>query len=450
MTNGPMTTFDRVRYYFNQCKPEVPIEAGDPEDWYVDFDTQQLRGERSITALESVVTFTDGPTCQLFTGFSGSGKTSELLRLVDKLEDRGYLVVYADSLYSIDTQNPIESTDVLLNLGLAVDQKLSQLERTSAWGRWLNRFTNEIKDLLLSDVSLQKFALKVGSSGLAAAELAMELKANPDFRRDVWKRAKHRRRAFLDQVRSFFTDVDTEARSADYPQGLAIILDNLEKMSPHPDVLDSTRAMFLHQADALRAPGVHLIYTIPPSIVFSRSGPQLGRLYDGEPQVLPMVKVRERLSGGRHQEGHDALRDLLDRRLDFSEVFGGKEKPVDALVANCGGYPRDLLRLTQYALQIAASLPVDQGHVRAACAKLRKGYERAYSTADLPMLRFVAANRPRKIPEKYQDRMKEVIIGHFMLIYGNEWDWYDLHPLVAKMLEAIDAEETDKRGADAE
>jgi hypothetical protein len=413
----------------------VPIEAGDPDKWYIDFDEQHLRGERCVTVLESGVSLTDGPTCQLFTGFSGSGKTSELLRLVGKLEDRGYLVVYADALNTIDMQAPIEFSDVLLNLGLAVDQTVERLGEASALVRWLDRFADEAKELLLSDVSLEKFSLQAGSAGLA-----MELKANPSFRQNLQEAARFRRRQLLDQVQAFFTDVNEKARATDYPEGLVVILDNLEKLSTDPDVRDSARSMFLHQVDALRAPGIHLIYTIPPALVFSRSGAQLGRLYDGDPQILPMVKVRDRRSGEVDQKGQDALRELLNRRLNFDEVFAGHTEPIDTLIENCGGYARDLLRLTQYSLQIAADLPINTSHAHAACVKLRKSYERAYSTADLPLLRFVGEKRPKKISEQYEDRLEDVVTGHFILSYGNDSEWYDLHPLVAKILDAIEAE----------
>lgn len=436
MSGQPTTGFDLLRFYFNRCKPEVPVDAADPESWYVDFDAQNLRGERCIDTLESVVTLTDGPTCQLFTGFSGSGKTSELLRLVGRLEKRGYLVVYTDALDTIDAQNPVEYSDILITIGLAVDQKICQLEHASGTERWLNRFANEIRELLLSNVSMERFTLKAGKNAPMAAELALELKANPSFRKEMRQAANYRRRELLDQVRRFFADVDAKAKSSTHQGGLVVILDNLEKLSPVPDVRDSARNMFLHQADALRAPGAHLIYTVPSPLVFSRSGPQLGRLYDGEPQVLPMVKVLDRHSGSIHQSGHDALRELLARRVDVEEVFDGEE-PITKLVVNCGGYTRDLLRLMQYSFQIAGSLPITVTHAEAACNKLRKGYERAFSTADLPLLRFVKEHHPWKIPEEHRDRLEDVITGHFILTYGNGFEWYDLHPLVARMLDTI-------------
>ena len=66
-------TLVSLRHYFNRCKPEVPVPAGDPDHWYVDFDEQELRGERCIDTVASTIELAERPTCQLFTGFSGSG-----------------------------------------------------------------------------------------------------------------------------------------------------------------------------------------------------------------------------------------------------------------------------------------------------------------------------------------------------------------------------------------
>ena len=129
--------FARLRHYFNRCKPDVPIPADDPEQWYVDFDRRGLRGERCFDTLAATIRLSaDRPTCQLFTGFSGSGKTSELFRLRRLLEEAGCLVVHADATQSLDTRNRIEYSDVLIALGLAVDQRLASCsgERAPASG----------------------------------------------------------------------------------------------------------------------------------------------------------------------------------------------------------------------------------------------------------------------------------------------------------------------------
>jgi hypothetical protein len=353
---------------------------------------------------------------------------------MQRLEATGHLVVYADTLESIDVLNAIESSDVLIALALALEQRMAALLKEGTLIPWARRFGNEIKELLFSDVALKDFKLKAGGE-VAGTEIGLELKENPSFRKALRQAANDRRRQFLDQTRSYFSGAADKARQAGFPRGLVVILDNLEKLATDPEVRDSARAMFLHQADALQVPGVHLIYTLPAALVFSRSGPQLGRLYGGaEPLVLPMVKVRNADTGAAHPAGCRAMRELLLRRLDFAEVFQSHDKPVDALVRHCGGYARDLLRLAEYSLQIAGDLPVTVPHVEVAISTLRKSYLRSYSTDDLPLLRYVEKRRPKKIPEEHQARLEEVIVGHFIMIYGNGTEWYDVHPLVEQLL----------------
>jgi hypothetical protein len=127
------TTLARVKYWYNRCKPDVPVPADDPDHWYVDFDGQGLRGERCTGTAASTINLAQHPICQLFTGFQGSGKTSELLRLIGALEREEHFVVYADALRSVDTRNEIAYPDVLVALGLATNS--SQRRSTLRWMR---------------------------------------------------------------------------------------------------------------------------------------------------------------------------------------------------------------------------------------------------------------------------------------------------------------------------
>lgn len=427
----------QLRHYFNRCRPEVPVPADDPERWYVDFDSLGLRGERCISTAASTIELAEDPTCQLFTGFSGSGKTSELRRLIRILEENRYFVVYADALRSIDVQNEIEYSDVLIALGLATDNAIDVAKNIGSMGQWRRRFADEVKTLLFADVSMSGLKEKVSNN-----EIGVELKENFSFRKAMRQAAHNRRRQLLDEVRRFFHEANEFVKKMSHPNGLVVILDNLEKLSSSPDVQDSAKTMFINHTDALRAPGVHLIYTPPARVVFSKIGPQLGKLYDGEPLVLPMVKFNHRQSGEPFAAGRAAMRELLLRRLDALEVFGGRLETVDALVARSGGYMRDLLRLAQYSLQHAQSLPITTEHVAAAVAKLKRSYIRGYSTAFDDLLTYIAHHRPMLIPSGLTEPLEEVIDGHFAMIYGNNEDWYDVHPLVLELQQEETAAKT--------
>ncbi len=425
-----MNSFERRRHFYNRCKPDQPLQADD--NWYVDFDGLGLRGERCRSALQSVIEFSDAPTCQLFTGFSGSGKTSELLRLVRELERSNHLVVFSDSLDSIDLLNDVEYSDLLIHLGLACDERLVAAIGQGKGKKWARRFGTELREILFSDVALQQFNMKVPA--IPGPELGLEIKENISFRKAMRNAANNRRRQLLDQVREFFAAADRAAVEAGFDNGLVIIMDNLEKLSSQKEVLGSAVDMFLHHRDALRAPDVHIIYTLPAAIVFSAMGPKLGRLYDGEPVVLPMVKVRDRVTGEAHSEGFAALHEMLGRRLDMEEVFGSDKGPVELLIESCGGYPRDLLRLVQYSIQSADCLPVGEAAIRAAITKIRKSFLRGYNDSYQSLLEHVREHRPQTIPVDLYARLEEAVINHFIMVYGNDTEWYDVHPIVRGVL----------------
>jgi hypothetical protein len=81
----PLELWD-LRRIVKQCDPLRPLEAGDP--LYVPLD--DVRGTVScVEALLRTVALAEDESCQLFTGFPGTGKTTELKRLARRLRDAG-------------------------------------------------------------------------------------------------------------------------------------------------------------------------------------------------------------------------------------------------------------------------------------------------------------------------------------------------------------------------
>lgn len=81
-------TIEFIRHFYRATDPGKPLFAQDPEDQKLYIDFSEVRGGKIIEELKDNISFfsPDSPTCSLFTGHIGCGKSTELLRLKLELE----------------------------------------------------------------------------------------------------------------------------------------------------------------------------------------------------------------------------------------------------------------------------------------------------------------------------------------------------------------------------
>ena len=98
---------------YNAFDPFEPLKPGDPA--YVECG--EVRGDSNIEKdLGRKIVRADSPTCQLYAGHRGGGKSTELLRLKKYLEDNQCFVVYfsadKEDIDSEDTQYLVKRISV--------------------------------------------------------------------------------------------------------------------------------------------------------------------------------------------------------------------------------------------------------------------------------------------------------------------------------------------------
>jgi hypothetical protein len=93
-----------------QSLKEEPLKTGDPR--YVPIYSCE-GAEDPIAKLQTHIEWTTVESVQLFSGYRGTGKTTELFRLRTQLEEKGYLVVYANALEYISPADPIDIATLL-------------------------------------------------------------------------------------------------------------------------------------------------------------------------------------------------------------------------------------------------------------------------------------------------------------------------------------------------
>lgn len=148
---------------YNAFKPSEPLLASDPA--YV--DCQAVRGDGDILLdIGQMINFSDKkPTCQLYTGHRGVGKSTELLRLQEDLRSKGYFVVYfAADKEDIEPEDT-EYTDILLACTRHILEDLKDCGNPEPIWRWLQGRIKAFKDIIPElEVTGGSVELQVSSS----------------------------------------------------------------------------------------------------------------------------------------------------------------------------------------------------------------------------------------------------------------------------------------------
>jgi hypothetical protein len=418
----------RRKQLYNACKPEESLAPEDPRNVQLDdYGGPGLRPRGVVWAerLASTIELSDGPVFMLFTGLPGSGKTTELRRLMSLLLRREggprMLPVRVDAEQVIDISNPIDIPDLLAPLVHEVERAVlvAEGEDPDAAGRegWLERFWQFLSK---TEVELQKLP---GPKALVA-----ELRTRPSFRQQVRKIVATHLDEFLGDARAQLLALQQRASEQGYSD-IVVVYDSLEKLrgmsSNWDEVLQSAERVFGGGAPHMRMP-IHTLYTVPVALAVRRNV---------QVTLMPAVKVRDR-AGRDSQPGIEALRQLVARRLpqsEWAEVFGASaEQRIDELIRRSGGYLRELVEMLRNAM--LGDLPISEHDFRRLINDIGDRYHRIIIGSDHPWLARVAVDKylAADTPDE-RNAADRLLLDNAIVRYENDDSWFDLHPAVAEI-----------------
>ncbi|WP_165703572.1 hypothetical protein [Enhygromyxa salina] len=422
---------DRRRYLFNRCKPDVALRPSD--DRYIDLDARRVRGVDWVARLASRIELSDAPTCQLFTGLPGSGKSTELLRLAERLELRdgaNLLAVVVSAEEVLDLLGPIDVPDIVLAVVSACERTLLEAEgKDPETAMEIGYFARLWAWLTRTDVTFTRAEFSVEKVG----RLTAELKTRPNLRQRFRETIGVHLNRFLAEVRDELEVMQGRAVALGHA-GLVVIVDSLEKLRgtrPTRDqVLASAERVFSDGAPHLQLP-VHTLYTIPTALVSRKRFAQV--------DFIPMIKLHQHPhdGGGRFQDGYDAAMQLLLQRVperDLAELFGANtEARVEQLIEWSGGYPRELVRLLHDSL-LSETIPLSDSDFRRLLNEVGDQYRKLIPADAFPWLARVATERYLTVDTEAQRQTADAMLAHNVVLrYLNDQDWFDLHPSVRQI-----------------
>jgi hypothetical protein len=412
LTNDPIEHED-PRYFAFHKAPGDP-RGGDPvADLRATIKrSQRIKPQRS--------------TCQLFSGFRGSGKSTELHRLAGELTNAGHVVVFVAGNEVINLFQPLEPTDLLVSVAGAVAVEIARRTGASpAQQPLLQRIAGFFRD---TDVNLTTIAFDGGP-----AKLTFALARDPMFKAKVQQALRGRLSEFVGQFQAFMAEATKLLAIPDGGPYPVIIVDDLEKVrglgQEQAIVQKGMEEIFWSFHWALRVEGWHTVWTAPPYIQLLNPG--VGRSYD-ESVVLPMIRVWSNDQARTpDNDGVAAMRAAARLRGDIDSLFFS-DALLDRLIVASSGHVRDFVGLLRDAVrqvdkQTDPTRVLNEIAIDRIVADYSSDYRKAIYGDDVPWLATVAADRKLKLPNvDLLPRVAKLLDMSVVMTYRNGEDWVDL------------------------
>ncbi|BAZ33709.1 hypothetical protein NIES4074_62230 (plasmid) [Cylindrospermum sp. NIES-4074] len=440
-----------IRNFYNATNPALTIKAADVQDqkYYIDFS--EVRGGDIISTLKDQITFfqPDKPTCNLFTGHIGCGKSTELLRLQVELEAEDFHVVYFESSDDLQIED-VDIVDVLLAIARRISQGLDKIILPEP--HQLKKLLQEVWNILNSDVTGvkvkiagQDFGFNHGgqnfSLSLGIGEITTKTKNNPKLREKLNQFLAPQKTSLLQAINQELIEPAIAKLKQQGKKGLVVIVDNLDRIEnrPKPNGTPQQQYLFVEQGEYLTKLNCHLVYTMPLALKFSNDYGMLIQRFSRKPQVLPMVPVRWP-DGKVHEQGMILLRQMVlarafpdlpkeERLSKITKIFDSPAT-LDLLCQVSGGHVRDLLRLlNSWIEKDRKKLLLQRKSLEKILVEECNEMSMTISPQEWELLREVKKTKKVSDDQGYQ----QLIRSRFAFEYRDGGKiWFDFNPILAE------------------
>ena len=400
-----------------------PLKPGDPR--YI--DCSPVRGD-TLSRIRRMLTrhVSAGRDLHLlFTGYRGNGKTTELFQLQSKIKHE-YEVIYCDAAKSLDVNN------------LALSELLAAIAKETVDG--MKQAGYHLPDKLLEDVGdwfFEKILKK--SEGIAAeigakadigipawmsaivAKVYGSFKISTDTREEMRRTLEQHITELLEKVNALLEAAREQAKQ-NRKKDMLFILDSLDRLKSGLD-----RSLFLLSGDQLKGLHGHFIYVVPISLLYNE---QASLLPFDEQLSMPMLPIyKHGTDRHEHAVGIAHLRELLNKRLIFEEIFTEPEGTVHRLILASGGHLRDLMKLISIACNETDSKITPQ-YAEIAINQLVEDYKKVVRDEEYAQIVKVYQTQDTDNNNLNQ----KLTYNNVILVYrdpdGSEWK--DVHPAVVR------------------
>lgn len=466
-------TLDLLKFY-EATDPTKTLDIKNEEDrkYYIDFS--EVRGGKLIEELKKKITFFSRakPTCQLFTGYIGCGKSTELLRLKAQLEEEGFYVVDFAATEDLEMSD-VDVGDILLAIARRIFESLERLNNIEVnQPKGFEKLLKGVVQVLQTELEASaQVSLPGGQVSVSTEEgfsvegtvpgigelsisnkkglslvapgigkILITAKNSPEFRSKLREYLGPRTSNIIEIINQELLAPSREKLKQQNKKGLVVIVDNLDRVESveKPWGRVQPEYLFVDRGEQLSQLNCHVVYTIPLALMFSNDLNRLTSRFGVDPKVLPMVPVKLP-DGKKCDEGMTLLRKMVMARAFpdlepqqqlgmIEEVFDTTET-LDRLCLVSGGHVRNLLILLNQLIVKDQKIPLSRQGLENVIKERFNQMKLAVDEKEWELLRRVHKSKEVAGDEGYRVLLRSMFVYEYR---NSEGSWFDVNPILAE------------------
>lgn len=399
------------------------------ERFYV--ETDEVRGTHTISSLEQLLKNPLNPYAKLlFSGFTGSGKTTELIKLYFHLHDDFNVIIF--SAWNRLKINEITLEAILFEI---IEDILDYLSYRSLWqegGDFLEKIIDNITRwcsetrIIGEDESAKSKSLGVGIEFLKGifGKAKVESRYSDSTTKTTTRTEERKINDLIFECNKIFDYIKDKTG-----KDTIIMIDDLEKMS-----FTKAKQFYIDNSSFIRDFHCKMLMTIPVELVYHPDFAIIQNVF-GDAGVLPMIKIKDK-KGQEYKPGVDILVQILKKRLTLS-LF--ENKCYQEAVKYSGGAIRELFRIIRNAALIEKSDIITEASMRKSISQNKDAFASRIQEHgevkfdDYLNVLFDIKNGNKRTPER-NVALLDLLRSRAVMKY-NEEGFYDTHPLLDDFIE---------------
>jgi hypothetical protein len=262
------------------CDPFTPLDPR--EDAVLHEDLSAIRGGDRLGKIVCNIRRAGGtPTLHFVSGHLGSGKTTELLRMKQRLETaEGDAPLTTTLFLDADTmldRNDVDLEDILVALWGLVYQQSPAVAVKVLTPVWKSQISAGLQKLAVSPDVPEALKKLLGDIRFPSLEQKQRIRVALG---SVVP-------ALIEGLNKALGEIGRQLPNDDAGP-VVVLIDNLEKLSQGQRA--TVERLYLERMGALKSLEAHLVITVPLYLCYAASGASLIGLYGGEIVVVPMMR----------------------------------------------------------------------------------------------------------------------------------------------------------------